>query len=91
MTMITTRYIPATTTRGARIAVSAYGTKARLYVPYDYELISFENHVAAANAYVRYAKLNRSTGVHEGEYAVTESKRGYTFIFIGETEYLGAE
>jgi hypothetical protein len=91
MTIITTRYISATTTRGSRIAVSAYGTKTRLYFPYQHDLDSFENHVAAAKAYVKYAKLNRSTGVHEGEYAVASSKRGYTFILIGETEYLGAE
>jgi hypothetical protein len=87
--MIVTRYIPATTTRGARIAVSAYGTKTRKYFPYHYELDPFENHVAAADAYVRYAKVDRSTGVHEGEYAVAKSKRGYAFVLIGETEYLG--
>jgi hypothetical protein len=47
---ITTKYLGPTNSRGARI--KATGSFGRVTVPYDHALSAFENHRAAANAFM---------------------------------------
>jgi hypothetical protein len=82
MTLIKTKYLGPTSTTGSKISATAYGIKHRIIEPYDHSMDSFENHRSAASKFAKLLNL-------EGEYAVTSSKNGYTFVRIGETEYLG--
>ena len=50
MIAITTKYLPATDTKGTRIKATAYGEKP-VIVAWDYNMNAEQNHLAAAQAF----------------------------------------
>jgi hypothetical protein len=57
---IRTRYLGATDTQGARIAVTT-STGRRHVTPYKYELSAWENHIRAAHAFTPSASTALAT------------------------------
>ena len=70
---IETKYLRATDTKGSRIKASAFG--GSITVGYDYELNTWENHRAAADALI--AKMGWS-----GTYAQGGNAKGNGDVFV---------
>lgn len=74
---ISTKYLPATNTRGSRIkAMTTSGISKT--VGYKYELNTDQNHIEAAKAL--FNELD-----WKGEIAVGATPKGYTFTMISHT------
>lgn len=70
---ITTKYVAPTNHRGTRV-IATSGSGHRLVWSWKYELGSYENHRAAAEALAR--KLDWRGTLHGGS-----TKTGYSFVF----------
>lgn len=74
---ITTKFMPATNTRGSRIKVSYAGGKKFIYVSWDHALNVEENHKAAARVLIK--KLD---WVDRNWYVGTCADSGYVFVQV---------
>lgn len=72
---ITTKFLPATDTRGSRIKASASGGKSKT-VGYDHALDSPANHEAAARELIKLLKWE------DGQWFVGGSSGGAGFVFV---------
>ena len=79
MKAITTRYIPASNTRGSRIVATAEGGN-RVTIPYPHELSGADVHAEAAIA------LCRKLSWH-GDLIAGGTESGYVFVFAESDRY----
>jgi len=84
MQYISTKYLPATDTKGGRIKAKASSAPHSLIIPYDHSLDVEQAHAKAAMQLA--AKLD-----WQGEYAAGGNDTGYVFAFIGGSNLYASE
>lgn len=75
---ITTKFIPATNTKGSRIAVTT-GAGKRKYYPWDYSLGIEANHIEACRNMVEFMGWDFGQNMIGGS-----TETGYVFVGYGE-------